>query len=201
MKPPNKTRSTCHSERATKNFDNDKKHRSQARKSLAHTDWSPHKTHSPLQRPNGPLLAAIGRILHGEEDQITIRHLFYRLVGEGVISKTEAAYKNLCGHLSKYDLGDISGMHLQDSTRWHIQQRTLTAWKLTHSRNPARTYRRNLWSTQPFYLEVWVEKDAIAGIVAKTANSFGVPVFVCRGFASLSSLYSAASTFREATQA
>jgi hypothetical protein len=47
-------------------------------------------------------------------------------------------------------------------------------------------------------VEVWVEKDAIAGIVADNANSFGVPVFVCRGFASLSSLFSAAETFKQA---
>jgi hypothetical protein len=67
--------------------------------------------------------------------------------------------------------------------------------------NTANAYRRNVWSTQQFYLEVWVEKDAIAGIVADTANGFGVPVFVARGFASLSSLYSAANTFREATEA
>jgi hypothetical protein len=46
-----------------------------------------------------------------------------------------------------------------------------------------------------------VEKDAIASIVARKANSFGVPVFVARGFASLSSLYSAANTFREAIKA
>ena len=62
-------------------------------------------------------------------------------------------------------------------------------------------YRRNIWSTQEFYIECWVEKDAVASIVAGTANSFGVPVFVCRGFASLSSLYSAANTFRDAIKA
>jgi hypothetical protein len=57
-----------------------------------------------------------------------------------------------------------------------------------------------LWSTQPHYCEVWVEKDAIASIVADVANDFRVPVFVCRGFASLSSLYSAAQTFKEASE-
>jgi hypothetical protein len=67
--------------------------------------------------------------------------------------------------------------------------------------NTARTYRRNLWDNQPYYVEVWVEKDAMAGIVAKVANSFGVPVFVARGFASLTSLYGAANTFRTATDA
>jgi hypothetical protein len=48
------------------------------------------------------VLGAIQKILAGEEDQITVRHLFYRLVGLNVIQKTEAAYKGLCGHLSKW---------------------------------------------------------------------------------------------------
>lgn len=145
------------------------------------------------------VLRAIQKILNGEEDQITIRHLFYRLVGEGIIPKTETAYKNLCGHLSKWRRSEeIAWSAFTDSTRWHIQQRTFEGVD-DALETTVRTYRRNLWSTQPRYIEVWVEKDAIAGIVAKSANSFGVPVFVARGFASLSSLYDAANTFRNAT--
>ena len=41
------------------------------------------------------------------------------------------------------------------------------------------------------------EKDAIAGVIANVTRSFGVPLFICRGFASLSSIYSAAQTFKE----
>src|SRR5262249_31130720 len=52
------------------------------------------------------------------------------------------------------------------------------------------------WRDQPYYLETWVEKDAIASIVVDEADRFGVPTFVCRGFASLSSLHNAAQDFR-----
>lgn len=149
----------------------------------------------------GEVLQAIQKILKGEEDQITIRHLFYRLVGEAIIPKTEPAYKGLCGHLSKWRRsGEIAWSAFTDSTRWHIQEQTFDSID-DALETTVRTYRRNLWSTQSCYIEVWVEKDAIAGIVAKTANSFGVPVFVARGFASLSSLYDAANTFRVATNA
>lgn len=146
-------------------------------------------------------LQAIQTILEGEEGQITIRHLFYRLVGLHVIEKTEQAYKGLCSHLSKWRRSEeIQWGAFADNTRWHIRQETFNSIQ-DALKNTVENYRRNLWSTQPFYIEVWVEKDAVAGIVANTANSFGVPVFVCRGFASLSSLYSAATTFREATNA
>lgn len=158
---------------------------------------------SPVKRARrtdgqmGTMLAAIQGILNDADGAITIRHLFYRLVGLRVIEKTEAAYKGLCGHLSKWRRSEeIPWGAFADSTRWHIRHETFNGVQ-DALKNTVETYRRNFWSTQPFYLEVWVEKDAIAGIVAETANSFGVPVFVARGFASLSSLYSAANTFRE----
>jgi len=147
------------------------------------------------------LLAAIRLIINEADGQITIRHLFYRLVGLNVIPKTERAYKGLCGHLSKWRRSEETPWAaFADNTRWHIRHPTFDGVQ-DALKNTAESYRRNLWSTQPFYVEVWVEKDAIAGIVADTASGFGVPVFVARGFASLSSLYSAANTFRAATDA
>jgi hypothetical protein len=144
------------------------------------------------------LLDSIKTILDGEKGQITIRHLYYRLVGEHAIEKTEQAYKGLCSHLSKWRRsGEVQWSAFTDSTRWHIRDETFDGVK-DALKNTVENYRRDLWSTQDVYCEVWVEKDAMAGIVADTANSFGVPVFVARGFASLSSLYDAANTFRKA---
>lgn len=147
------------------------------------------------------MLAAIKAILDAEEFQITIRHLFYRLTGLHIIPKTEAGYKGLCSHLSKWRrAGRIQWSAFADNTRWHIKHRTFGSVD-DALRNTVQNYRRDLWDTQPYYIEVWVEKDAMASIVSDTANKWGVPVFVCRGFASLSSLYAAAATFRIATEA
>jgi len=143
------------------------------------------------------LLAAILGVIDEEEGAMTIRHLFYRLVGLGVIEKTERAYKTLCGHLAKWRRdGEVAWDSFTDSTRWHIAPPMFDnpedAWKRT-----CRSYRRDLWATQYWYIEVWVEKDAIAGLIEPVTREFGVPLFVCRGFASLSSMYSAALTFKE----
>jgi hypothetical protein len=147
------------------------------------------------------MLTSFQRILASSDDPITIRHLYYRLVGERVIEKTEAAYKSLCAHLSKWRRSeDVRWDAFVDSTRWHIQHRTFDGIE-DALQNTASSYRRDMWSTQACYIEVWVEKDAIAGIVSDTANSFGVPVFVCRGFSSLSGLYGAANAFRTAIEA
>src|SRR5437773_11957331 len=69
------------------------------------------------------LLSAILSILDGEEFAITVRHLFYRLVGLGVIPKTESAYKSLVHHLSNWRRnGEIPWDGFADSTRWHIRK-------------------------------------------------------------------------------
>jgi len=147
------------------------------------------------------VLGAVKTILAGEEGQISIRHTFYRLTGLYVIEKTESDYKSLCGHLSKWRRsGDIEWSAFADSTRWHIRSATFDSVDAA-LRNTAETYRRNLWDDQNSYLEIWVEKDAMAAIVSRAAAPFGVPVFVARGFASLSSLYSAANTFRSWSEA
>jgi len=144
------------------------------------------------------LLSAIQNIVNLEESAITIRHLFYRLVGQNVIEKTELAYKSLCSHLSRWrKAGEVAWNAFSDSTRWHIKPPMFDGIADALKRTQE-TYRRDLWATQPYYVEVWVEKDAIAGVIADVTAQFGVPLFVCRGFASLSSMYSASGTFKRA---
>jgi hypothetical protein len=157
--------------------------------------WTSPTRRSPAQMAE--LLSAIKAIVDVEETAITIRHLFYRLVGLGVIEKTERAYKALCGHLSRWrKSGEVPWDAFSDSTRWHIRP-PLFDGIADALRRTRESYRRDLWATQPYYTEVWVEKDAICGVIADITREFGVPLFVCRGFASLSSLYSASVTFKE----
>jgi hypothetical protein len=144
------------------------------------------------------LLAAIVGIISGEDEQITIRHLFYRLVGLKQIEKTEAAYKSLCGHLSKWRRsGSVAWDAFADNTRWHLGTETFNGLNDALA-NTVRCYRRDLWAKQSAHVEIWGEKDAISGILYREADTFGVKVFTCRGFASLSALYSAANTFKQA---
>jgi hypothetical protein len=144
------------------------------------------------------LLSGILDIVNAEEGAITIRHLFYRLVGLAVIEKTELAYKSLCQHLSRWrKKSEVPWNAFSDSTRWHIQSPMFDGMDDALKRT-LETYRRDLWATQPYYVEVWAEKDAIAGVIDDVTDQFAVPLFVCRGFASLSSMYSACGTFKQA---
>jgi hypothetical protein len=142
-------------------------------------------------------LAAIKGILDGEDDAITIRHLFYRLVGIHQIEKTEKAYRRLCAHLAKWRRsGDITYSDFADGTRWYLGSDPTFNGVGDALANSIKCYRRNLWEQQSAYVEIWAEKDAISGILGKAASEFGVKVFPCRGFPSLTALHSSAESFK-----
>jgi hypothetical protein len=55
-----------------------------------------------------------------------------------------------------------------------------------------RAYRRNLWQAQAVRPEVWLEKDALAGVVSDVTVRWDVPLMVSRGTSSATFLHSAA---------
>jgi hypothetical protein len=124
---------------------------------------------------------------------MTVRQLFYRLVSGAVIAKTEAEYKGtvvrLLGELRRD--GAVPFDWIADNTRWMRKPRTHGS--LAEAlRRTAETYRRALWDVQDVYVEVWLEKDALAGVLYEVTEAWDVPLMVTRGYPSLSYLHSAA---------
>jgi hypothetical protein len=62
--------------------------------------------------------------------------------------------------------------------------------------NTARTYRRALWDNQNAYVEIWIEKDALAGVVYDVCREYDVPLMVVRGYGSISFLHGAAEAIK-----
>ena len=133
----------------------------------------------------------------GEIQPATCRGLFYAMVSRGLIPKTEAAYKTIVVRLTgeMRRSGDLPYSWLADSTRWMRKPRL---WDGVEDvlNNVAATYRRDLWAQLPSYVEVWLEKDALAGTIVGATDPWGVPLMVTRGYASLSFLASAADVMR-----
>lgn len=48
----------------------------------------------------------------------------------------------------------------------------------------------------PVYVEVWCEKDALAGVIYEETKTYDVPLMVARGYASLTFLHSAAEAIK-----
>jgi hypothetical protein len=143
------------------------------------------------------LLQIVRGILDQQSGPISIRHLFYLTVSTGVVEKTERGYQNLKHQLTKWRrAAAIEWASFSDATRWYYG-RPGHAGPQAFLEETIRTYRYNLWEEQDVHVEIWAEKDAIASILLEAADQWRVQVFPFRGFASLTSLYNAAETFRE----
>jgi hypothetical protein len=78
-----------------------------------------------------------------------------------------------------------------DNTRWKRRPVTYTGlsdavWNL------GAAYRRNLWDDAEDYVEVWIEKDALAGVLIAETDPLDVPLMVAKGYTSKSYAFGAA---------
>jgi hypothetical protein len=143
------------------------------------------------------LLQIVRALLAQQSGPISIRHLFYLTVAAGAIEKTERGYQNLKHQLTRWRRsGAIEWTAFSDSTRWYYGRPGYSGMRALLEEQ-IRLYRYDLWAREPVHVEIWAEKDAIASILLEAADPWRVQVFPFRGFASLTSLYNAAETFRE----
>lgn len=126
------------------------------------------------------------------ENPMTLRQLFYRLVSNGTIGKKETEYKSLANITKNMRLDEeISYDWFSDNTRWQRKPESYSSLE-RGVRLFAQAYRRDIWINQENYVEIWLEKDALAGVVYDVTAEFDVPLMVSRGYSSLSYLHGAA---------
>jgi hypothetical protein len=65
-------------------------------------------------------------------------------------------------------------------------------------RETAQFYRRNLWGDLPDYIQIWMEKEALAGVAWEVTQDMGVSLWVARGYSSISYLHLAAGHLNRA---
>jgi hypothetical protein len=133
-----------------------------------------------------------------EDAPMTVRQVFYRLVSSGVIAKTEGEYKStvvrLLGDMRRN--GEIEFDWIADNTRWMRKPRTYSSLESMLKRT-AEAYRRSVWDNQECYVEIWLEKDALAGVLYEETSAWDVPLMVVRGFSSITFLHSAAEVIAD----
>ncbi len=135
--------------------------------------------------------------LRDEGFTLTLRQLYYRLVATGAIPNTPQSYKRLGVLIGDARLaGDVDWDAIEDRVR------NLQAWQ--YYATPAQgltalasTFRLDRWQDQKYQPEVWVEKDALVGIVDRACSELGIPYMVCRGYMSLSEMYATGLRFSD----
>lgn len=130
------------------------------------------------------------------ENPMTLRQLFYRLVSAGIVDKSEKEYKGTIGRLATEMRmsGELPFEWFADNSRWMRKPNSYTS--VEHSlENTKRFFRLDLWQHQKDYVEVWMEKDALTGVLYEVTSNYDVPLMVTKGYCSLSYAHEAAQTF------
>jgi hypothetical protein len=123
---------------------------------------------------------------------MTVRQVFYQATVRGIVEKSEHGYNKVQTDLTLLRRADeLPYDWLADNTRWQRKPKTFRNIQQALL-NTARFFRKDLWADADSYVEVWLEKDALAGVVYPITSMYDVPLMVARGYASLSFLHSAA---------
>lgn len=141
------------------------------------------------------LIDRINTVIDDYERQgfsLTLRQVYYQMVARAIIPNNERSYKNLGNLISDARLaGLISWDAIEDRTR---NLRGNSHWTTPGSmiNSAAYSYKLDHWEDQKNYVEVWVEKDALIGIVGQICQQLDVNYFSCRGYVSQSEMWNAA---------
>jgi len=123
---------------------------------------------------------------------LTLRQLYYQFVSKGLIDNKQSEYNRL-GSV-------INDARLAGMIDWHaIVDRTRNIRSNPHWSGPkeiiescASQFQIDKWENQKHRIEVWIEKDALVGVIANVCSSNDVSYFSCRGYTSQSEMWNAA---------
>lgn len=122
---------------------------------------------------------------------LTLRQVYYRLVAAVLIPNTRSAYNSLSSQLvTAREQGQVDEARFIDRSRriddncFDTPESFLQACRYTLKVN----YVRRFWTSQPTYVEVWVEKDALSQVLLGAVKDLNTIVAPSRGYSSYSYL-------------
>lgn len=129
---------------------------------------------------------------------LTLRQLYYQFVSRGLLENTQKNYKSLGKLITDARLaGLISWKAIEDRTR------SSNAFLINESERHTfygieYGFAMDMWSNQDFYVEAWIEKEALSNVMEKPCREFRVPYMACKGYLSASEAWRAGGRFEEA---
>jgi hypothetical protein len=159
-------------------------------------DWCKRAIKSPFDRRTILQVFGLAQILR-QNQPITVRGAMYRGIGTLWEDSSEPNYKK-CSRLilEMRRLGLIPYFWIVDGTRAWIKP---SSWSglpdFAHA--VADSYRKNLWERQKDYIEVFVEKDAMSGVISPVTDEYDVRLNPIRGYGSETFLWSIAEEWKK----
>ena len=112
---------------------------------------------------------------------MTVRQVFYQATVRGIVEKAESGYAKVQTDLTLMRRsGELPYDWLADNTRWQRKPRSFDGVQEA-LKQTAQFYRKNLWADADSYVEIWLEKDALSGVIYPITSMYDVPLMVARG--------------------
>lgn len=154
-----------------------------------------------LNKANKLKLELINSIIKEYQNEgytLTLRQLYYQLVTRDIIPNVQSEYAKLSKLLKE---GRMAGVVDWDAIEDRLRQPSVpSSWDSPKSilRSALFSYARPRQKGQNNYLEVWVEKDALSGVLKRITEKYHIPIMVNRGYSSVSAMYDSYERFVEA---
>jgi hypothetical protein len=135
-----------------------------------------------------------------QHNPMTVRQVYYQLVSRQVIENNRGQYNAVSNVLRDARReAIIPWAWIEDRLR---RPRRVSMWSNLRDfgQSVRHSYRRDVWSSQPRYAEVWLEKDALSGVFEDILRDYGVTLNVGRGYDGWDSIHKAADRFAPKSQ-
>lgn len=123
---------------------------------------------------------------------LTLRQLYYQFVARDLLANNMKSYKRLGKIISDARrMGLIDWDYIVDRTRF---VRGPQSWSSPAEivESCAAQYDVDWWADQDSRVEVWIEKDALVGVLQTACAPWHCPYFSCRGYVSDSEIWASA---------
>ena len=127
---------------------------------------------------------------------LTLRQLYYQFVSRDLIANEMSEYKRLGSIINDGRLaGLIDWQAIEDRTR-NLKRNYINTDPADAVQDALDHFQLDRWEGQEYRPEVWIEKEALVGVIAGICSELDVPYFACKGYVSQSEMWSAAQRLR-----
>ena len=130
--------------------------------------------------------------------KLTLRQLYYQLVANIIIPNVDGQYGKLSGILKDARMcGKVDWDIIEDRDRIPIMP---SQWNDIQDLvdSAIYSYRKDRMKGQEYYVEVWVEKNAISNVLKPITEEYHINLLANRGYSSVTAMHDAALRFEQA---
>lgn len=136
-------------------------------------------------------LQNINKILDEYETRLTVRQVYYQMASRQLVPLNKKGYNSVVSACNKgRKKGYIEWDKIEDRTR---QPHTPPMWNGLNGfmQTILNAYRRDVWINQSGRFEVWLEKNALYGVVSPVTQKYGITLQTSIGYSSISAIFEA----------